>query len=56
MGKGENVCLKHTMTFRGWGKNRKKKRHKGFYTKGRDYYRQAVDRQAHKARGGSCRT
>ena len=41
MGKGETVCLKHTVTFRNW---KKKKRHKGFYTKGRDYYRQAVDR------------
>ena len=31
MGKGENVCLKHTMTFRGWGK---KKGTRGFTQKG----------------------
>lgn len=45
MGKGENVCLKHTMTFRDWEKKKKnrKKRHKGFYAKRRDYYGQAVD-------------
>lgn len=43
MGKGETACLKHTVTFRDWGKNREKKA-QGVYTKGRDYYRQAVDR------------